>query len=169
MFSSSNYWIFSLLISFALFGCSAAKTKYQYTSNFGLIAVGETPQNVGIFISTDCRDVEKSYLDCSAIDSSGRKYIFFDGALSKVILNFSVIDKNITLPAGIVAFEDVNSAKKKIESVYGIKLVRGTDSNGFTVFSSDYVLKSANGVHFAIELLANDNKKLIEMSQTTDY
>ena len=167
-----------VIVSIVLLACvcaSAACTdkngnlKKVVSFDLGVLPVGGVPNDMSIFVSSDCGKVQPKFADCSAQDAYGRSYDFFNGALSRVSANKDEVTKELQLPAGILFGEDVESAAKKVAERINIKLQRGTSSSGQVVYSSDYVVRSSAGIDYSIELTADAKGHLAEVVERTDF
>jgi hypothetical protein len=137
--------------------------------DLGVVPIGGIPKDMSVFVSSDCGKLQPKFADCSAQDATGRRYAFFGGALSKVSANRGEVTKTLRLPAGIMFGEDVGAAAKKIAAGFNIKLKRGASSDGRTVYSSDYVVRSTAGIFYSVELTADGNGYLSEVVERTDF
>lgn len=137
------------------------------TQGRGAVAsIGDAPKNMSVFASYDC---EKPKLaDCTAKDSQGRQYVFFDGALSRISVNKHNARPGAELPAGMLFGEDIEASKEKASSHFRVKFDRG-EVDGRTVYSSDFSIRSPVGIKYALELLADEQNKLEEVVQRTDF
>lgn len=151
--------------------CAAidGKTANSIDSDLGLVPIGGTPKDMSFFVSTDCGKLHQEFADCSAQDTQGRRYVFFDGALSKVSANKDEVAKTLRLPAGMTFGEEVESAANKVTTVFGIKLERGVSPEGRVVYSSDYVTKASTGIFYSVELSADNEGRLTEVIERTDF
>jgi len=121
---------------------------------------------MSVFASYDC---EKTKLaDCTAKDSQGRQYVFFDGALSRISLNMHDAKPGAELPAGMLFGEDIEVSKEKASSHFRVEFDRG-EVDGRTFYSSDFSIRSPTGIKYALELLADEKGKLEEVIQRTDF
>lgn len=149
--------------------CHAAEDHDIQASAGGqgaVASIGDTPKDMSVFASSDC---EKSVLaDCTAQDSQGRQYVFFDGALSRISMNKLDAKPGAELPAGMLFGEDIEASKEKASSVFRIRFDRG-EVDGRIVYSSDFSIRSPTGIKYALELLADDQNKLEEVVQRTDF
>jgi hypothetical protein len=137
--------------------------------DLGVVPVGGIPKDMSVFVSSDCGTFKPKFADCSAQDGEGRRYAFFNGALSKVSASRSEATEALRLPAGIEFGEDVESAAKKVVAVFNIKLERGASPNGLIVYSSDYVVRSSAGRLYSVELIADEKGHLTEVVERTDF
>ncbi|WMJ68161.1 hypothetical protein [Stenotrophomonas sp. 24(2023)] len=129
-------------------------------------SIGEVPKNMSVFASSDC---EKSELvDCRAKDSQGRQYVFFDGALSRISVNKYDAKPGATLPAGLLFGEGIEASREKASSHFRVRFDRG-EVDGRIVYSSDFSIQSPTGIKYALELLADEQNKLEEVVQRTDF
>ncbi|WP_454831331.1 hypothetical protein [Pseudoxanthomonas wuyuanensis] len=129
-------------------------------------SIGDTPKDMSLFESSDC---EKSGLaDCTAQDSQGRKYVFFDGALSRISMNKLDAKPGAALPAGMLFGENIEASKEKASSVFRVGFDRG-EVDGRIVYSSNFSIRSPTGIKYALELLADEQNKLEEVVQRTDF
>ncbi|MGN6512304.1 MAG: hypothetical protein ACTHKZ_01850, partial [Lysobacteraceae bacterium] len=138
------------------FGClavsatwAAVDSGHSKSLDLGVVPIGGVPGDMSIFKSNDCGSPPK-LLDCSARDAQGRRYVFFEGALSKVSANSRDTALALRLPGGVAFGEDVQAAASKVEAAFGISLKRGI-ADGRIIYSSDYVAKSSAGVVYAVE------------------
>jgi len=72
------------------------------------------------------------------------------------------------LPEGMLFGEDIEASKEKASSVFRIRFDRG-EVNGRIVYSLDFSIRSPTGIKYALELLADDQNKLEEVVQRTDF
>lgn len=129
-------------------------------------SIGDIPKDMSAFASSDC---EKTGLaDCTAQDSQGRQYVFFDGALSRISLNKHDAKPRAVLPAGMLFGEDIEASKEKASALFRVRFDHG-EVDGRTVYSSDFSIRSPTGIKYALELLADDQNKLEEVVQRTDF
>jgi len=129
-------------------------------------SIGDTPKNMSVFVSSDC---EKSGLaDCTAQDSQGRQYVFFDGALSRISVNKHDAKSGAALPAGMLFGEDIEASKEKASSHFRVRFDRG-EVDGRIFYSSDFSIRSPTGTKYALELLADEQNKLEEVVQRNDF
>ena len=151
--------------------CAGIKGKTAQASDFdlGLVPIGGVPKDMNLFASTDCGKLQPKFADCSAQDAYGRRYAFFDGALSKVSISKGDVSRPLRLPAGIAFGEEIDSAAKKVAAVFGIKLERGVSSDGQVIYSSDYVAKASTGIYYSVELSADSKGRLAEVVERTDF
>ncbi len=131
-----------------------------------LASIGDAPKNMSVFASSDCEG--SGFSDCTAQDSHGRQYVFFDGALSRISVNRNDAKTGLELPAGMVFGEDIEVSKEKASSVFRVNFDRG-EVDGRTVYSSDFTIRSPTGIKYAIELRADEQNKLDELIQRTDF
>lgn len=129
-------------------------------------SIGDIPKSVSVFASSDCE--KYGLADCTAQDSQGRKYVFFDGALSRISISKRDARPGIELPAGMLFGENIEASKEKASSVFRIRFDRG-EVDGKIVYSSDFSIQSPAGVKYALELIADDQNKLEEVVQRTDF
>jgi len=137
--------------------------------NLGVIPIGGKPQDLQLFVSTDCGKVSPAYADCSAQDTDGRRYAFFDGVLSKISIRQADAASTLKLPAALEFGENIERAAERITKVMAVKLDRAPTHDGHVVYSSDFVLKSSAGVMYSIELIADEQGRLVEIVARTDF
>jgi hypothetical protein len=130
------------------------------------LSIGEIPNNITMFVETDCRDVRKLF-DCSARDRFGMRYVFFDGALSKVSLSRDDAVSHSVLPARLRFNEPVALSISKAEAFFEkkfiVKVVRGS------VVATSPTMTSRVGVRYSVVLQADDCGKLKEITERTDF
>lgn len=125
--------------------------------DLGVIPIGAVPKDMRVFVESDCIQQPSSHADCSAQDATGRRYAFFDGALSRVSVTRTEAASSLRLPAGLEFGEEIDKAADKVQRVFGIKLDRGSSYDGHVVYSSDFVIRSSAGITYSIELIADEN------------
>ncbi len=131
--------------------------------------IGAIPQDMSLFASTDCDELHPRFADCSAQDVDGRRYAFFDGALSRVSARRDDVSEDISLPGGIAFGEKVALSVKKVEVALGTNLERDVSPDGQVVYASDYVATASTGLLFSVELSADDKGRLTEVVERTDF
>ena len=135
--------------------------------DYGAVAsVGDTPKDMSKFASSDCYG--SALEDCTARDNDGRQYVFFDGALSRISMSKKDLRPGAKLPAGILFGEDIEQARRKASSVLRIRFNRA-EIDGRIVYSSELSLKSAAGIRYSVELLADDRGQLEQVVERTDF
>jgi len=122
-----------------------------------------------MFVSSDCDLLLPKLSDCSAQDKEGRRYTFFDGALSKISAANNETKKSLRLPANLKFGEDIALSAKKISLALNINLSRGTSYDGKVVYSSDFIIESSKGVLYSIELIADSYDHLSQVVERVDY
>ena len=158
--------LFGLAVTTA--ACAESEIRGVSGDSLGLIPIGGVPQDMGVFVSSDCVR-QPRFSDCSAQDAEGRRYAFFDGALSKVSISRDEATQALRLPAGLQFGEEIGTASEKISSAFGVELDRGTSSGGKVVYSSDFTIRSSAGILYSIELVADEAGRLTEMAERTDF
>ncbi|RNF86351.1 hypothetical protein EER27_02730 [Lysobacter psychrotolerans] len=64
--------------------------------------------------------------------------------------------------------ENIEVSKQKASSLYRIRFDRG-EVDGRIVYSSDFSIRSPAGIKYALELLADEQNKLEEVVERTDF
>lgn len=159
-----------LALSVASTACAANKSSEGVIgADLGVIPIGSVPKDMHTFVVSDCGGQEPPYADCSAEDAEGRRYVFFNGALSKVVAARVDAKKSLRLPASLEFGEDIERSAKKAALAFGVKLTRAYSYNGLEVYSSDFVVKSSVGILYSIELVADKKGRLAEVVERTDF
>lgn len=135
-------------------------------SQEAVASIGDSPKDMSVFVSSDC--AKYGFADCTAQDAQGRRYVFFDGALSRISISRHGAKSGAPLPAGMLFGENIETSKDKASSFYRIRFDRG-EVDGRIVFSSDFVIRSPTGIKYALELLADEQGKLEKVVQRTDF
>lgn len=157
------------LLSSQVACASSNDAEHKMGVDLGRIPIGGVPNEGGIFASTDCRLLPRDLSDCSGIDAEGRRYVFFDGALSKVSVNEVDASKTLNLPAGLSFGDNLEQAAAKLEAFTGVKLDCGAGSDGSAVCSSEFVYTSSVGIKYSIELVGDRQRRLVEFIERTDF
>lgn len=138
-------------------------------TDLGVMPIGAVPKDMRLFVESDCIQQPSKFADCSAQDAEGRRYAFFDGALSRVSVTKAEAASTLRLPAALEFGEEIEKAADKVQRVFGIKLDRVTSYDGHVVYSSDFVVESSVGIAYSIELIADKQGQLAELVQRTDF
>lgn len=167
--------IISTIISliFSLSACSAASHAARTgdsnsAHDLGVIPIGVIPHDLGWFESTDCKEGEGGLSDCSALDEKGRRYAFFDGALSIVSAQGDEVSSDVKLPAGMAFGEEVELSARKAESFFGVGF-DSAESGGLTIYVSKADIRSSSGALFILELMGDEDGRLMKVVQRTDF
>ncbi|MGJ4748609.1 hypothetical protein ACQV5M_19770, partial [Leptospira sp. SA-E8] len=137
--------------------------------DLGLVPIGGVPKDLSTFTSTDCESSLSGYADCSAQDQDGRRYSFFGGSLSKVSIAKNEVKTVLKLPAKLRFGDDIAHSVEMVSNTFNIKINCGKSQSGNMVCSSDFVLMSSIGVLFSLEMIADDQRKLVEIIERTDF
>ncbi|MCA0198658.1 MAG: hypothetical protein LCH59_11165 [Proteobacteria bacterium] len=137
--------------------------------DLGIAPIGTKSVDLKAFESTNCSEKEHGMDDCSATDSMGRHYAFFDGALSMVSADAADTPSRLTLPGEMRFGEDIHEAAQKARNIFGIKFDLG-NANGVTAYSSPMAIRSSAGILYSVELIADkDGHYLTKVVQRTDF
>lgn len=137
----------------------------QSTRDLGLIPIGSVIKDARMFETTDC---ESGFSDCSAMDKDRRRYYFFDGALSRVSVRSGETSGNIKIPGGIRLGENIEEALRKARLAFGIDFYEGKSGKN-TILVSTRDVSSSLGVDYSLELVGDENNRLVEIVQRTDF
>ena len=149
--------------------CAGARVGRSHSEdNLGIIPIGAAPRDTSIFVSSDCSR-EPTFADCSAQDADGLQYVFFDGALSRVSAAVPEVSRMLQLPAGMKFGESITDAAEKLRSAMDIELDRSVVQGGQIIYSSDFMLRSSAGILYSIEIASDENGRLIEVVERTDF
>lgn len=162
--------LFGIALAF-ITACAGRNAVKAETANvdIGLIPIGAAPQKITSFVGSDCNTALEGVSDCSAQDANGVQYAFFDGVLSKVSINGLEASHNLHLPAGMKFGEKIKLSASKLRALIGVEMDRTTSSSGLITYSSDFVIQSAAGIMYSIELVANKEGQLAEVIERTDF
>ena len=158
------------LISRVLFffvACAVAQNDKGVLGQLGEFAIGSSPNDLKVLISTDCVGSAFYLSDCSGVGRNGIRYAFFDGGLSRVSLKQSEVNGTVRLPGDVLFGETIDVAAAKLKKL-GVSLDRD-EVNGRIVYSSDFVLTSSHGIAYSIELLSDAYGRLVEVIERTDF
>jgi hypothetical protein len=160
----------ALLFSVLTISCSAGVRNNSQRVDLGRIPIGAVPKDMSMFKSSDCQETEGrlDFSDCSAVDGEGRRYVFFDGALSRVSAQQNEVAISAVLPAGMRFGDPVEFAKNRAESQLGLRFDRAS-VQGRMAYTSDFSLRSDAGILFSMEIIGDNDGKLVEVIQRTDF
>ena len=161
--------IIIVLFAALTISCAAGVQSKNPRVDLGLIPIGAAPNDITIFKSSNCKIVGRSdFSDCAAMDHEGRRYVFFDGALSRLSAHRNEVAMSVTLPAGMQFGESIEVSKNKAEAKFGVPFDRAF-TQGRVSYASDFSIRSNAGVLFSMELIGNSDDLLIEVIQRTDF
>lgn len=165
----THRYLMGCLLSLSLFlaACADAQTGKEMSGQFGEFAIGSSPKDLGVLLTTDCVGSVIDLSDCSGVGVDGIRYAFFDGALSRVSANRAEVKGAVKLPGGMIFGESVVTAATKLKDL-GVSLDRN-EVNGRIVYSSNFVLKSSAGIDYSIELHSDEHGVLVEVVERTDF
>lgn len=135
-------------------------------AGLGSLSIGDVPKDLSGFSNSDCD--ARGLSDCTANDAQGRRYVFFDGALSRISIKRGGAAQNLTLPAGVVFGESIDLSKEKAAAYYRVSFDRGVLGK-IIIYSSGFEIESSSGVLYSLELISDDSGKLEEVVQRTDF
>jgi len=158
---------FAALASVAMAG-GGARCASGPSLQLGAIPIGASPTDFSGFRSNDCEGQEPPLSDCSAEGTDGLRYGFFDGGLTRVVAETGVADPHVRLPGGIKFGQDIDAAAAELERS-GLRFDRGRDGEGRVVHSTDFVVTSAAGVNYSLELVADVEGRLAKVIERTDF
>lgn len=151
-----------------LCACAAAQSdSTRGNLELGIMPIGELPASLRIFESTDCGK-DPLFSDCFASDAQGREYVFFDGMLTRVSLKKSEAKGSVRLPAGLRFGERIDVAAHKAKKVFNIDMEGGKNADGRVSYASDFVIRQKSGTLVSLELIADDQYRLVEVVQRVD-
>jgi hypothetical protein len=151
-----------------LCACAAAQAdSARRLLDLGIVPIGELPANLRIFKSTDCGN-DPIFSDCFASDAQGREYVFFDGMLTRVSLRKSAARGTLRLPAGLRFGEPIDLAEDKAKKFFNIDMEGGKNADGRVSYASDFVIRQKSGTLVSLELIADDQHRLVEIVQRVD-
>lgn len=156
-----------LFLSLSLVGCAGAQTGKEVPDQLGEFAIGSSPKDLGVFSTTDCVGAAIDLSDCSGVGLDGIRYVFFDGALSRVSVNRTEAKGTVKLPGDLIFGESVTVAAAKMKGL-GVDLDRN-EVNGRVIYSSSFVIKSSAGIDYSIEIHADEHGELFEIIERTDF
>lgn len=163
----------SVVIALSAAACSAddrikRASESGRNSDLGIVPIGSVPVELDKFKVTDCSEAQGGFNDCSAIDDVGRRYAFFDGALSMVSVEGEEVSSGFILPAGMKFGERIEDAAEKAAAWFRVEF-NGGSVEGVAAYSSKMKVKSSAGILYSIELIANKEGRLAKVVQRTDY
>jgi hypothetical protein len=125
------------------------------------VSFGRVPVTMDAFKSTDCDLNEPKFHDCSAKDTYGREYVFFDGGLTKVSASIKSSSPVLRLPAGLRFGEKIELSLRKITKKFMVNLSGPTVRDRQRWYSSGFVFTSADREKYALELGADEEGRLV--------
>ncbi len=146
-----------------------SKAGQAQRETLGLFGIGEVVDGTAAFSSSDCGSSQApDFSDCTAKDAQGRAYVFFDGVLARVSAKKGEVASKEVLLAGIRFGEHIDISAQKVEAKLGLEL-QWVESGDRWGYSSGYSKRSSAGVFYSLDLVADDEKKLIEVIESADY
>lgn len=161
-------WVSACSVSGSARPDADAIANASNSPDLGVIPIGATSVDFGAFISTDCTEKDRLGSDCSATDSDGRHYAFFNGALSMVSAGAVDTSIRVKLPAGMQFGENIHEAARKATTVFHTKFDVGV-VDGVIAYSSLMNIPSHFGIFYSIELIADKDGRLAKVIQRTDF
>jgi hypothetical protein len=149
--------------------CAKERDELVLGPDWGEVSIGSIPAKQVQFVRSDCKPGTYMYADCSAVDAAGRKYVFFDGALSRVSVTDVDAASDLELPFGLVFGESVESAINKVVKHANVKAVRSHTDSGEIVATWENAFRSREGVTYSLELVVSPQRGLQEVAFVTDF
>jgi hypothetical protein len=160
--------ILGLAIALVAGAANADRAPARRAVDFAPIAIGSLPRDLGRFRETTCSMARDGFSDCGAVDRQGRRYTFFDGALSRVDVSRETA-VGVALPLGLAFGMDIDEAAKTFARTTGVRFDRGVNHEHRIVHSSDFVVPSSEGTMTSVELIADPDGQLAGIVQRTDF
>jgi len=137
--------------------------------DLGLLPIGAKLKDARLFETTDCVPDDRARMaDCSAVDRFGRRYAFFDQRLARVSMD-GAGNGSLPLPGKVVIGQEFNTAVEAVERAMKVKFNRSVAPSGATVAITGFVVRSATGEAYAVELVSSRDGRLAKFIERSEF